>query len=455
MRQKKGFSGIIVIIILLLVAGGVFFIYKSKYFERNAPKIISQNEIYWNLKKPLDVQLQDDSGIKFAQAILNDGKNNTVLANKIYSNPKKDIQLMIKPPKDSFMYKKNHFTLTIQAVDSSKWNWFQGNKAIKKINIIIDTKRPKLYVIRSSYGIRKGGSALVIFKASDKNLKSLYIKTPFGKKFYPTPFYKKGYYISLLAWPVEQKNFSANIVAIDKANNISTAHVPLYFKSMKYRKTNITLTENFLNNKVANFINDVAPKMSNKTPVEKFVYINETIRKINEDLIKKVTTPTDTDMISNFYLKRFYPLIDAAAVAGFGDHRTYYYKGQIVSHSYHLGIDLASIARAKIRASNKGVVVFAKFNGIYGNNMIIYHGLGLYTLFGHCSEFIAQKGDSVKRSQVIARTGKTGMALGDHLHFGVYVQGVAVYPKEWMDSHWIKLNIFDIIKDAKNIINKN
>ncbi len=454
MRRNKSYAGVIVTIIFLLLIGGAFFLFNSKQFERNPPKIIAQNEIYWNLEEPISITLKDDSGIKFAQALLSYGNNSIVVANKIYTNPKKDVKLLIKPPKNSFMYNKNKFILKIQAVDTSKWNFFSGNKTIKKINIIVDRKRPELYIIDSSYGIRKGGSALVIFRASDKNLKKLYIKTPFGKRFYPTPFYKKGYYISLLAWPIKQNNFSANIVAIDKANNISTAHVPLYFKSKRYRKTNITLTENFLNNKVANFISDVAPQMSNKTPVEKFVYVNETIRKKDEDLIQKMSTPTDHNLINNFYLKPFYPLKDAEAVANFGDYRTYYYKGKKVSNSYHLGIDLASTARAKIKASNPGVVAFAKFNGIYGNNMIIYHGLGLYTLFGHCSEFLVQKGDSVKRFQTIAKTGKTGMAMGDHLHFGVYVQGVAVYPKEWMDRHWMKINIFNIIKDSKKIIDK-
>ncbi len=454
MRREKSYAGIIVTLIFLLLIGGVFFLFNSKQFERNPPKIIAQNKIYWNLRKPLVITLQDDSGIKFAQALLNDGKNTIVVANKIYTNPKKDVKLLIEAPKNSFMYKKNRFTLEVQAVDTSKWNFFSGNKRIKKIDITVDRKRPELYTIDSSYGIRKGGSALVVFKASDKNLKELYIQTPFGKKFYPTPFYKKGYYISLLAWPVRQNNFSANIIAIDKANNISTAHVPLYFKPERYRKAVIHLTETFLNNKVANFINDVAPDMSDKTPIEKFIYINETIRKKNEDLIQKISTPTDHKLIKNFFLYPFHPLKDAEIEAHFNDYRTDIYKDKKVSNSYHLGIDLASTARAKIKASDKGVVVFAKFNGIYGNNIIIYHGLGLYTLFGHCSEFLVQKGDIVKRFQTIAKTGKTGMAMGDHLHFGVYVQGVAVYPREWMDKHWMKINIFNIIKDAKKIIDK-
>lgn len=454
MRRQKSYAGIISVIILLALIAGAFFIYSSKIFERNKPSIITKNEIYWNLKQPLDILLKDDSGIKFVNATLSDGKNSIVVANKVYTNPSPSIHLMIKAPNTSFIYKKDKFKLTVKTVDTSKWNFFSGNSAEKTINIITDKKRPELYTINSSYGIRKGGSALVIFKASDKNMQELYIKTPFEKKFYPTPFYKKGYYISLLAWPVKEKKFRADIVAKDKAGNISRAHVALFIKPMKYRKSTIKLSDNFLNGKVANFIEEVAPKLSKEAPIKQFVYINETIRKKNEALIHKVSSKTDESLIKNFYLKPFYPLKNSAAVASFGDYRTYLYKGRKVSNSYHLGIDLASTKMAKIKSSNKGEVVFVHFNGIYGNNIIIYHGLGLYSLYGHCSSFLVQKDDMVKRNQTIAKTGKTGMALGDHLHFGVLIQGVEVYPKEWMDKNWMKLNIFDIIKDAKKIIDK-
>jgi len=453
-RREKSYAGIISIVILLSLIGGAFFIYSSKTFERNAPQIIVKNEIYWNLKNPLEIVLKDDSGVKFVNAKLSDGKNSIVVANKIYPQPMRITHLQIKPPRNSFIYKKDRFKLTIHATDSSKWNFFSGNSSTKTINIIIDQTKPELYTINSSYGIRKGGSAIVIFKADDKNMQKLYIKTPFGKKFYPTPFYKKGYYISLLAWPIKEKRFRADIVAVDKAGNISRAHVALYIKPMRYRKSTIHLTDNFLNGKVVNFIEEVAPKLSNENHLKQFIYINETERKKDEDLIRKISSKTETSLIKTFYLKPFYPLKDSARVASFGDYRTYVYKGKKVSNSYHLGIDLASTKMAKIKSSNQGEIAFAHFNGIYGNNIIISHGLGLYSLYGHCSSFLVQKGDIVKRNQTIAKTGKTGMAMGDHLHFGILIQGIAVYPIEWMDKHWMKLNIFDVIKDAKKIIDK-
>ena len=109
---------------------------------------------------------------------------------------------------------------------------------------------------------------------------------------------------------------------------------------------------------------------------------------------------------------------------------------------------------APIKTQNGGDVVFTDYNGLYGNMPIIAHGLGLYTLYGHCSSIDASLGEHLPKNTKIANTGKSGYAMGDHLHFGVLVQGIEVRPQEWMDDQWIKLNISDIIKEAKKIIDK-
>jgi murein DD-endopeptidase MepM/ murein hydrolase activator NlpD len=450
--QRNGSSGIIISIILILIIAAMGYLYKSSMFERNTPKIGIANMINWNLKKPLKLNLSDESGIKFVRITLSDGKNSIVLLKKVYTKIDKNQLIDIKFPRTGFVSTKKIFQLNIEVTDNSKWNFFSGNTAKKIVKIKIDRKRPELFVVNNSYKIIKGGVATVIFKAKDENLKDLYIQTNFGKRYFPTPFYKKSYYISLIAWPVEQDKFRATIVATDDAGNMSRAPVRLYFKNKKYRVSNIRLKDNFLNGKINDLVEQNSPDLANASKIEKFKYVNETLRKKNEDLIEKMTTKTDTAMISDFKQNKFYPLRNGAAVASFGDHRFYSYGGKRISSAYHLGVDLASIAGAKIKTQNSAKVVYADLNGIYGNNLIMYHGLGLYTLYGHCSNFLVNVGDEVKKGQAIANTGSTGLALGDHLHFGVLVQGVEVRPAEWMDKSWMKTNVFDIIKSAKKMI---
>ena len=94
-------------------------------------------------------------------------------------------------------------------------------------------------------------------------------------------------------------------------------------------------------------------------------------------------------------------------------------------------------------AANNGRVIFVGDLGIYGNLIVIDHGLGLMTLYAHLSEFAVKVGDVVKKGDIIARTGSSGLAFGDHLHFGVLVGGVEVTPLEWLDPKWIKDNVTD------------
>lgn len=107
---------------------------------------------------------------------------------------------------------------------------------------------------------------------------------------------------------------------------------------------------------------------------------------------------------------------------------------------------------ASIVSSNAGTVIYANENGIYGSMPIIDHGLGLYSLYGHCSQILVKEGDKVKLGQVIARTGVSGLALGDHLHFGLLVQGIEVRPIEWFDASWIRKNIDNVFHEADKII---
>ena len=86
---------------------------------------------------------------------------------------------------------------------------------------------------------------------------------------------------------------------------------------------------------------------------------------------------------------------------------------------------------------------------------LLDHGFGLYTLYGHCSSILVKEGQKVNAGEVIAKTGRSGLALGDHVHFGVVVQGVEVYPLEWMKKNWIREHITDIFNKADKIIGYN
>ena len=453
-RQGKSSTLWIVGALCALFFAVAAYVYTAPLFEREAPTVQIEAEIEWNLKEPIVVSIKDASGLKSFKASLSDGENSVVLESKTFSQPPMSVDLNLSFPKSGFGAGKKAFELSIEARDASRWNFFEGNRATKKSILKVDTKRPEVSIIGSSYKIMKGGVASVIFKAQDEAMKSLYIETNFGKKFYPTPFHKEGYYIALVAWPTQANTFSASVVAKDRAGNVSRANIPYFLQDRKYRLSTIALQDTFLDGKIADLIAEMAPERSTLSRLEKFKFVNETMRTANEAAILKATSSVPTSVVHDFTLKPFYPLRNGKVVASFGDHRFYEYDKQPVSESHHLGLDLASNAQAVMHTSNDGVVVFARENGIYGNNIIINHGLGVYSLYGHCSSYMVKEGDALKAGDAIAKTGVTGLALGDHLHFGMYVQGIDVRPEEWMDSVWLKESIFSVIDTAKKTIDR-
>ena len=453
----KKFIGLLFLAILI---GVPTYIYTSSTFERVAPSIKFNHGKFWNLRDKFTIDISDNSGIKFYKVLMiNDGKPK-ILAKKEFSENeiKKNVLVNVKLP-EFYPIKGKHILLKVEVVDNSKWNYFAGNEAKAQEEFYIDKMPPMTEVIHNNYAMRRGGSGIAIVKVSDDNLAKSYIKISESKNptnykiFKLTPFYKKGYFISLLVWPYEYKSFSADLVAIDKAGNESISHIPIRWLSVRYPKVNINLTKSFIQNIDVPLLNKMGIEIPNNLK-DIFKKVNEYVRKLNENTLYKATNVILDKQINDFYIKAFRPMKGAAKKASYGEMRSYIFDGEKISFAIHKGIDLASFRQAKIYSSNKGSVIYANFTGIYGNTLAVYHKLGLVSSYSHCSIFNVSQGSKVSRGMILARTGSTGAVFGDHLHFGIYIQGLPVQPLEWMDSHWIKDNITNVIIKAKRLINK-
>ncbi len=455
MRKSKNGSSLGILLVLGVIIGGIIYLYNSTLFERDVPVIELHSNDYWNLKDPLKITINDDSGVKSYKVTLKTADEEKPLNYEQLLEPLKSVSVDLEPIQSAYSMKDQSIKIIIEATDASKWNFFKGNSIKKVFELKIDKIKPKVNIIGNSYKITKGGAAIVVFKATDDNLKDVYIETSFDKQFNVQPFYKEGYYISLLAWPVTENSFKATVVSTDRAGNVTKNYIPLYLKEKSYRVSNIKISDQFLKGKIAELAQQFEETQGIENSLEQFKIINEDVRAKNETLIHKVTSNIPDVMAKDFTINKMYPLKNAQVVANFGDYRKYSYDGHYISESYHLGLDLASNAMAEIKPQNSGDISYSDFNGLYGNMLIIHHGLGLYTLYGHCSSVNVNRGDFINKNINIANTGKSGYAMGDHLHFGVLVQGIEVRPAEWMDRTWIKLNITDIIKNSKEIIDRS
>jgi len=458
MRKKNSLSKFITIILLLVIVGGGGFVFLSPQFEQEKPVISMDNKEYWNLKDKLHITIKDVSGIKYYKVTFKDNAKEIVLDEKISPTPQGEVLLTLDAPKLDMFYKGENVTIIIEATDGSKWNFLNGNAEKTSYELKIDTKSPIANVMANSRYIKRSGSAIAIVKVEDPNLKEAYIDFC-GKAIYSlTPFYKENYYAALIPWDINigfDDFTQVTLVASDKAGNISKTKIPFYIQEFKEKHDDITISDRFIDGVSKNVLAQMG-ESTPQNPKDIFIKQNNELRAKNVETIKQIALRyVGKEFVNDFNVKTFKRLPGSRTAAGYGEKRSYFYNGEKIDEAWHLGMDWASIKKASIKTTNSGNIIFKEYLGIYGNTLMIDHGLGLVSLYAHTTNQFVTDGQNVGANTKIATTGISGAVLGDHLHFGVVVQGIEVNPIEWMDRNWIKTRILDIISDAKKIIDRD
>lgn len=451
--SKNGIRNLSIYGVIVLFFGIIGFLFLSPTFERIAPKIEMQEEVYWNLQKPIKVNISDNYGILSYDVVFIDGDKQLKLETKVVNNTNNSVELEVLAPAFDETFKPRDGILKVQAFDNSKWNWFKGNEVVSKSKIIIDKKSPIANVVSNSYLLRQGGSGVIVAEINDENLKDYYISFNDEEVFEMFPFYKKNYYISIITWPIDIKEFKkVNIVAVDKANNKTITKVPFYIKPFKEKVDQIKISDDFVNT-ISKHVLENSDMTIPSNVVDTFVKANKELREKN---VKTIRDVSKKNLASSgqipFDVKTFVRMTNAATFAQYGERRHYYYNDQKIDEAWHLGMDWASTKRADIIVTNPGKVIYKDYLGIYGDTVIIDHGLGLGSLYAHTSSINVEVGNDVKTGDKIGNTGATGAVFGDHLHFGMLVQGIEVNPNEWLDNDWIKVNLTKIINDSIKLI---
>ena len=341
--------------------------------------------------------------------------------------------------------KDGNAILRIIASDYSWRRWFKGNLTYLEKNIIIDTKPPEINIISRFHNISQGGACLVIYKLSEQCDRSgVYVE----ENFFPGHsghFQDKNIFMAFFALNHKQEPVTKIFIkAIDSAGNTSKAGFNYNIKRKVFKKDVINISDKFLNWKMPEF--DIyIPQPSELTIIDKFLKVNQDIRKDSYNKLIELAENTDKVL---YWDGVFLRLPKSANKAGFADNRVYQYKNEIIDRQIHLGIDLASIAHSPVQAANKGKVVFAGSIGIYGKTVIIDHGFGLHSMYAHLSSYNVEEKQMVSKGEIIGITGITGLAGGDHLHYSILIHNTFVNPVEWWDMAWIKNNVSSKIDNA-------
>jgi murein DD-endopeptidase MepM/ murein hydrolase activator NlpD len=333
--------------------------------------------------------------------------------------------------------------LRVAVWDYSLRRMGKGNHSYQEKTVVIDTRPPEIEVLSRTHNVSQGGAGLVIYRLSEYCPGST---ITVGEQTYP------GYVVDpedptlhlafFAVSDTQKKGTRVYIQTIDPAGNDAQRQLKVNIRKRRFRNDRINLSKRWLQSKVPDFAGEPGfdPEAS---LLDQYLYINRNIRQANYDQISGVTAnSTDRLLWSGSFMR----LPKSATRARFGDRRTYRYGKRNVDKQRHLGFDLASVSNAKVPAANSGTVSFSGDIGIYGKTVIIDHGFGVFSLYSHLSSISAQPGQEVNRGDIIGRTGTTGLAGGDHLHFSMLVHQTFVSPVEWWDAKWLRNNITGKLK---------
>ncbi len=455
-KKKRNFGSKFLFIIIILVCA--YFIYHyTPFFVKNPIQInVIYPNIYLSSNKSLDIYIKDAKyplkEINIYAYVMN---TKISLYDKIFEN-KNTYEFPLKFKLNQRLPEASA-KFIIEVSDYSHNNFSRGfkKKIVKEVTIY--NHYPKVVLLNNFANILEGGSSVVLFYANDKiGLKKVYLQVKYANgKFAKFRAFKAdslinhpNTYIAFFTYPFcEQKNWDTSIVAQNNAGNEIFVHVPVYYESFKNKKTDVTVDTHFIETKVYSILKQAHINFSPQNPAQAFDLVINKVEKENNEQIANIANSIHTDKI--LFKGAFLQLPASAVMAYFGDYRTFYYDNKPLTNEYHMGVDFASIKHAKVPAANSGIVVFTGPIGVYGNCILIDHGLGIFSLYGHLQDFLVKKGEFVQKGQMIAHTDTTGLAVGDHLHFGMLIDGYYVNPIEWLDGSWIKNNIETKIDNAK------
>lgn len=313
---------------------------------------------------------------------------------------------------------------------------------------------PRVGVVSLHHFINHGGAEFVVYRVSPGDARS---GVRVGEVDYPgfpgagAGLSDPDLHVAFFALTHDQdRNAPFSLFARDDAGNESTTPLDHQLFPRPFAKSRIEIDDRFLARVVpAIASNSPGLMVGTGTPDELlagFLTINGKLRQQNNETVRAMAARTRPEML---WKEAFSQLGNTAVQSRFADYRTYFYRNREIDRQVHLGFDLASLAQAPVHASNRGIVLFAGFLGIYGNAVVVDHGLGVQSLYAHFSSIGVKEGDVVEKGQELGRTGMTGLAGGDHLHFTMLVNGVAVNPVEWWDPHWMEDRVFRKIREAR------
>ena len=423
-------GGLIVVAVVVLILGMLFA--SAPVVALGAPfKLVGR-------AAPLVVEVKDAKhGVKALRVSVEQAGQEHVLLDQKYDPPAPEARFRWMASQDkSFKLAEGPGRLRVQARNASWGGFFRGRTASIDQEFTAKLTPPRIQALTTQHYVNQGGCDMVVYRVSGGAVES---GVAVGSSFYrgfPMPgAAQPDVHFAIFAFPYDAPaSTPLRLRARDEASNEAVANFNVKVLAKSFRSRTLPVDDAFLAKVVPEIAGNTPGLADSGDPVKNYLAINRDLRKANNEALAELSAKSQHRFL---WSKAFQQLGSSQVEASFADRRTYTYKGREIDRQDHLGYDLATTSGAPVSAANDGVVVKAEYFGIYGNTIVLDHGYGLLSLYGHLSNMTVNEGDTVKRGQEIGRTGATGLAGGDHLHYSMILQATQVDPKEWWDPHWI------------------
>jgi murein DD-endopeptidase MepM/ murein hydrolase activator NlpD len=436
-RRVSPLPIIIMVVLGLLVAGGLYVLVRMLFAPRPQIALAAPFDVVGR-NAPLVLDVKDEHGLKHVRVTVKQGDQELVVHEETFSPPRPSAQVRWSPAQDKRLrLKEGPGHLTAVARNASWGNFFKGKTATLEKDFTARLVPPRLEVLTTQHYVNQAGCDMIVYRVTPPDAESGVVVGNYFFKGVPMPGARQpGTLFSIFAFPYDvDPGTPIRLRARDQAQNESLANFSVRVFPKKFRTRVLELDDTFLQKVVPEIMSQASGLQDQGDLLKNFLQINRELRKQNNQELVDLAMRSRPEFL---WREPFQQLAGSQVEAAFADHRTYMYKGQEVDRQDHLGYDLATTAQAPVTAANDGVVVKAEFFGIYGNTVVVDHGFGLLSLYGHLSSYEVKVGDQVRKAQTIGRSGATGLAGGDHLHFSMVNQPTQVNPTEWWDAHWLE-----------------
>lgn len=435
----KKFKPVHLLVFLVIVAACAgLWLLSQTFLEWEKPDITPAQPVeVVGIQKTMEVRFSDGkSGLrKVSASILQDNRRIPLFCYEFRSGELKvkDVKFEINP--GALKLHDGEAVLEIAATDHS----LLKNTRTLTMKTRIDMVPPQISMLSTAHNINPGGTCLAVYSLSKQpRCTGVVVGTDFFAG-YPVVIGGKPAYVTYYPVPLGVRPTTImRITAEDRGGNKASVPIPFFIRKTKpFRSDSVNLGDNFLEAKMPEF-QQHEPKLRGKTLLDTFIYVNERMRQENLETIQAICKKSEPKQL---WEGTFLRMKNSATMALFGDKRTFIYRKNPIGQGIHLGIDLASTRSAPVEAANNGIVVYTGYLGIYGNMVLIDHGLGIFSQYSHLNSIKTEVGRKVAKGTVIGTTGLSGLAGGDHLHFGMLIGSRFVNPIEWWDPHWYRDNV--------------